>query len=95
MKTLTVIAAIGALMLSSPSLAIAKDVTGQLTQTQIDRYCAGKAAGRPATFDLGAGKRVTGTVDCAANSQPKMAGAEGADDNGTESANDADSSHED
>ena len=82
----------------APGWAIARDITGQLTQAQVDRYCSSQTRTQgTTTFDLGHGKSVTGTVDCSASGTSALAAASGTDDNGRESeaANDADSSHED
>ena len=102
MKTATLaIAAVTALALA-PGWALARDITGQLTQTQVDTYCSSQSrALGPATFDLGHGKSATGTVDCAPSEKSSQTTASGTDDNGVENgvesgpAKDADSSHED
>ena len=93
---LVTIAAISALGLA-PSLAMAGTINDQLTQSQIRGYCATAAGSKASdvTFDLGNGKTLRGTVDCSGSSHTSLSAANGADDHGMESANDADSSHED
>jgi len=99
MKTAIAITAAVSLLTIAPGLAVAKDITGRLTQKQIDNYCAAgpNTQGGNATFDLGHGKMASGTVDCSAAGSPSLSATSGADDQGmkSESANDADSSHED
>ena len=93
---LVTIGAIAALGLV-PSLAMAGTINDQLTQSQISGYCATATDSNAsdATFDLGNGKILKGTVDCSGSSHTSLSAANGADDHGMESANDADSSHED
>ena len=69
---------------SSPRLANAKNITGQLTKAQIDST-AQRTLRRPrnATFDLG-GTSATGTVDCSISAGTQLAAANGADDYGME-----------
>jgi hypothetical protein len=96
MKTAILAISTISMLALAPGWALARDVTGQLTQTQVDHYCASPSGAKgQMTFDLGHGKSVTGTVDCPASKTPALTAASGADDNGMESANDADSSHED
>ena len=94
-RSTTIVLATATGLLMWPGLASAKDITSQLPQTQIDAYCSANHANGPATFDLPGGKTIVGSVDCAAASA--TIAAAGADDNGmeAESANDADSAHED
>jgi hypothetical protein len=98
MKTTATIVAVSILALA-PNLVMAKTINGQLTQSQIDAYCASSASanGGSATFHLGKGKVLSGTVDCANSARSTASAAGGKDDNGTESesANDSDSAHED
>jgi hypothetical protein len=80
-----------------PGMALANDITGRLTQSQVDRHCAAGAEAKAgtATFKIGHGETVTGTVNCRASVSSSQSLASAPDDNGTESATDVDSSHED
>jgi hypothetical protein len=95
--TMTALAAITLAL--APGFAAAKSINGQVSQPQIDSYCAGTnaAGGADVTFHLKNGKSVTGTIDCSTAGQSKLSAANaGADDaGGAESATDADSTHED
>lgn len=98
MKTaIFAVAAVSALILA-PGLGMANTINGRLSQSQIDSYCSSAESGNAgdATFQLGNGKTVSGTVDCAGSGPvAHSASNTGADDNGTESANDSDANSED
>ena len=82
-----------ALIASGSTLAEAKSIKSQLTPDQVFAYCAqaGANTNSNTTFDLGAGKSVSGSIRCdAADLKASgLAQASAADDNGTETGSDA------